>query len=185
MQRLASKFRDSVSGELLKEFSLKNSLSVPRPTSVVVNVGLGIAKDDEKILDLVAADIKTITGQHPNVRRARKAEAGFKIRAGDPIGLAVTLRGDRMWSFLDKLFNVVLPRVRDFRGLSEKSFDRQGNFSFGIVDYSVFPEIDPNKVTKARGFGVTVVTSAKNYDQSRSLLTKLGLPLRKKLGRGQ
>ena len=146
---------------------------------IVVNMGVGKFKDDSKYLESAANDLAVITGQKPAVRRAKKAVSGFKLRAGDPIGLTVTLRGKRMWDFFEKLVKIVLPRLRDFRGVSRKSFDGSGNYSLGIEEHTVFPEVDPSKVDKVKSLEITIVTAAKNDEEGFELLKKLGMPFEK------
>ncbi len=146
---------------------------------IVVNMGIGKALDDSKYLESAADDLKVITGQKPATRVAKKAVAGFKLRAGEPVGLVVTLRGKRMWDFFEKLVNIVLPRLRDFHGVSRKSFDGSGNYNLGIEEHTVFPEIDPNKLEKVKGLEVAIVTTAKNDDEGLKLLEKLGMPFGK------
>jgi large subunit ribosomal protein L5 len=153
-------------------------MEVPRPEKIVVNMGVGEAPKDAKLLDGAVKDLTMITGQKPTIRRARKSIATFKIREGMPIGASVTMRGDRMWDFLDRLMSVVLPRIRDFRGLNERSFDGRGNYSFGLTEQLVFPEIDYDDIDTTRGMDVTIVTSARNDDEGRALLLALGFPLR-------
>ena len=176
--RLKERFRSELVAQLQSELSLGNVMQVPRPVKVVVNMGVGDASKDAKLLDGAVKDLTTISGQKPALRKARKSIATFKIREGMPIGAAVTIRGDRMWDFLDRLLSVVLPRIRDFRGLSPKSFDGQGNYSFGLNEQLVFPEIDYDDIDMTRGMDVTIVTSAKSDDEGRALLTALGFPFR-------
>ena len=163
---------------LKDELGLSNVMEVPKPVKVVVNMGVGDASRDAKLLDGAVKDLTTITGQRPALRRARKSIATFKIREKMPIGAAVTIRGDRMWDFLDRLLAVVLPRIRDFRGLNPRSFDGAGNYSFGLVEQLVFPEIDYDDIDQTRGMDITIVTSAKTDDEGRALLMALGFPLK-------
>ncbi|HVM36557.1 MAG TPA: 50S ribosomal protein L5 [Actinomycetota bacterium] len=176
--RMKERYRDEVVPQLVKELGLTNVMQAPRPVKVVLNMGVGDAPKDAKLIEGAVRDLTTITGQKPSIRRARKSLASFKIREGMPIGVAVTLRGDRMWDFLDRLMSIVLPRIRDFRGLNPKSFDGSGNYSFGVTEQLVFPEIDYDDVDATRGMDITIVTSAKNDDEGRALLLALGLPLR-------
>ena len=164
--------------ELMKKFGYKNVMQVPRFEKIVVNMGVGEAQTDAKILDAAVKDMTTITGQAPVVSRARKSIAGFKLREGVPVGCFVTLRGERMWEFFDRLINVAVPRIRDFRGLSQKSFDGRGNYSFGVKEQIIFPEIDYDKILKVLGMDITIVTSAGTDEEARELITLLGMPLR-------
>jgi len=176
--RLKEQFRSEVQARLMGDLGLDNVMQVPRPTKVVVNMGVGEASRDPKLLDGAVKDLTTITGQKPAMRRARKSIATFKIREGMPIGAAVTMRGDRMWDFLDRLLSVVLPRIRDFRGLDPGSFDGRGNYSFGLTEQLVFPEIDYDDIDAPRGMDVTIVTSADDDAAGRALLAALGFPFR-------
>jgi large subunit ribosomal protein L5 len=176
--RLKERFGAELRVELQKTLGLGNIMEVPRPQKIVVNMGVGEAPKDAKLLDGAVKDLTMITGQKPTIRRARKSIATFKIREGMPIGASVTMRGDRMWDFLDRLMSVVLPRIRDFRGLNERSFDGRGNYSFGLTEQLVFPEIDYDDIDTTRGMDVTIVTSARNDDEGRALLLALGFPLR-------
>jgi large subunit ribosomal protein L5 len=173
---LKERYQSDVSLALMKEFDLENPMEVPRVTKVVVNVGVGEAIDNAKALDAAVQDISTITGQQPVVTKARKSVANFKLREGRSIGVKVTLRGERMWSFLDRLMNVALPRTRDFRGISPNSFDGRGNYTLGVREQLIFPEIDYDSIDKIRGFEVTIVTTAPNDEQGRRLLQLLGMP---------
>jgi large subunit ribosomal protein L5 len=155
-------------------------MEVPRIAKVVVNIGIGEAKDNDKALDAAVGDVVTITGQKPALIKARKSVAAFKLRAGQTVGIKATLRGRRMWYFLDKLLNVALPRIRDFRGVSPEGFDGRGNYSLGLREQVVFPEIDYDKIDKLRGLEVSIVTTARTDDEARSLLTRLGMPFRKR-----
>jgi len=176
--RLKDRFRKEVAPTLMKEFDLKNANGVPHLHKIVVNMGVGEATQNAKILDPAVNELGQITGQKPVVTRAKKSIAAFKVRAGQSIGAMVTLRGDRMYEFFDRLVNVVLPRVRDFRGVSTKSFDGRGNYTLGLHDQLIFPEIDYAKVDKMKGMNVTIVTTARNDDQARALLRHLGMPFR-------
>jgi len=176
--RLKDRFRKEVAPTLMKEFELKNANGVPHLHKIVVNMGVGEATQNAKILDPAVNELGQITGQKPVVTRAKKSIAAFKVREGQAIGAMVTLRGDRMYEFFDRLVNVVLPRVRDFRGVSTKSFDGRGNYTLGLHDQLIFPEIDYARVDKTKGMNVTIVTTARNDDQARSLLRHLGMPFR-------
>jgi large subunit ribosomal protein L5 len=176
--RLRSKFEKEVAPALLKELELQNVMAVPRLHKIVVNMGVGEATQNAKVLDPAVNELGLITGQKPVVTRAKKSIAAFKVRAGQSIGAMVTLRGDRMYEFLDRLVNIVLPRVRDFRGVSTKSFDGRGNFTLGLHDQLIFPEISYEKVDKLKGMNVTIVTTATNDNQARTLLRHLGMPFR-------
>jgi large subunit ribosomal protein L5 len=176
--RLKQRFRDELRGKLKDELSLQNVMEVPRPEKIIVNMGVGDAARDAKLIDGAISDLTKITGQKPAVRRARKSIATFKIRKGMPIGASVTLRGDRMWDFLDRLMSIVLPRIRDFRGLDPASFDGHGNYTLGVTEQLVFPEIDYDDIDTTRGMNITLVTTARNDDEGRALLLALGLPLR-------
>jgi large subunit ribosomal protein L5 len=176
MSNLKRKYQQQIAPKLAKEFGLKNSLAVPQIKKVVVNVGLGEGAQDENLVNLISQDLAAITGQRPKVRRARKAIAGFKLQAGDPIGLAVTLRGERMYAFLEKLFKIVLPRLRDFQGVSLKSFDGRGNYSLGISEFIVFPEFEYGKTTKTKGLEITITTNAGNDQKAKRLLEEMGMP---------
>jgi large subunit ribosomal protein L5 len=176
--RMREKFVKEVMPVLMKEFGIENPMACPKIEKVVVNMGVGEATQNAKVLDPAVNDLQTITGQKPVVTKARKSIAQFKVREGQSIGAMVTLRGDRMYEFLDRLLNVALPRVRDFRGVNMKSFDGRGNYTLGLHDQLIFPEIDYSKVDKLKGMNVTIVTSAKNDDQARSLLKAMGMPFR-------
>jgi large subunit ribosomal protein L5 len=176
--RLKEIFKKQVVPALMKEFSYKNVMAVPQMKKIVVNMGVGEAIANAKILDVASAEVAAITGQKPVITRAKKSIASFKLREGMPIGVSVTLRGDVMYEFFDRLCNIALPRVRDFKGVSTKSFDGRGNYTLGLRDQLVFPEIDYSKVDKIRGMNITVVTSAKTDNEARSLLKHLGLPFR-------
>ena len=178
--RMLMAYRDGVVPQLTKEFDYANVMQVPRVAKVVVNIGIGEAKDNDKALDAAVGDVTTITGQKPALIKARKSVANFKLREGQTIGIKTTLRGRRMWYFLDKLVNVALPRIRDFRGVSPDGFDGRGNYSLGMREQVVFPEIDYDKIDKLRGLEVSIVTTARSDDEARSLLTRLGMPFRKR-----
>jgi large subunit ribosomal protein L5 len=176
--RLKSRFKGEVAPALMKEFELKNPMAVPHVHKIVVNMGIGEATQNAKILDPAVNELGQITGQKPVTTRAKKSIAAFKVREGQAIGAMVTLRGDRMYEFLDRLVNVVLPRVRDFKGVSSKSFDGRGNYTLGLHDQLIFPEIDYSRVDKTKGMNVTIVTTAQTDDQARVLLKHLGMPFR-------
>ena len=176
---LKEHYQQQVVAALRKQFGYANMMRVPRLEKVVINMGVGDAKDDAKLVDAAAGDLAIITGQKPAVRRAKKSIANFKIREGMPIGCMVTLRGDRMWEFVFRLIHTALPRIRDFQGIPEKSFDGRGNYSLGLREQVIFPEINVDKVVKTRGMDITFVTSAQTDDEARALLRELGLPLRK------
>jgi len=176
--RLRSKFEKEVAPALLKELELKNAMAVPRLNKIVINMGMGEATQNSKILDPAVNELGQIAGQKPIVTKAKKSIAAFKVREGQAIGTMVTLRGDRMYEFLDRLLNIVLPRVRDFRGVSTKSFDGRGNYTLGLHDQLIFPEISYEKVDKIKGMNVTIVTTAANDNQARTLLKHLGMPFR-------
>jgi large subunit ribosomal protein L5 len=180
MPRLKAQYRAELEQRLKDELGLGNIMQVPRPVKVVVNMGIGEAIREARLLDGAVRDLTQITGQKPLVTKAKKSIAGFKIREGQSIGAKVTLRGDRMWEFLDRLISVVLPRIRDFRGLNPATFDGHGNFTFGLTEQLVFPEIDYDQIEKVRGMDITVVTSAETDDQGRALLTALGFPFRQR-----
>jgi len=176
---LKQRYHDEIMPALMEQFGLENVMQVPHLTKVVVNVGVGEALDEAKALDSAVEDMTTITGQKPVVTLARKSIANFKLREGRAIGVKVTLRGERMWSFLDRLMNIALPRTRDFRGVPADSFDGRGNYTMGIREQLIFPEIDYDKIDKVRGFEVTIVTSAPDDEQGRALLAGLGIPFRR------
>ena len=176
--RLRTRFEKEVAPALLKELELKNAMAVPRLNKIVVNMGVGEATQNAKVLDPAVNELGQITGQKPVVTRARKSIAAFKVREGQAIGAMVTLRGDRMYEFFDRLVSVVLPRVRDFRGVSTKSFDGRGNYTLGLHDQLIFPEIQYEKVNNQKGMNVTIVTTAANDNQARTLLKHLGMPFR-------
>ena len=176
---LKERYQKEVMPALMKELKITNVMQVPRIKKVVVNIGLGEAMDNAKALDAAVGDLNQITGQKPIVTKARMSIANFKLREGRAIGAKVTLRGERMWSFLDRLMNIALPRVRDFRGVSPNAFDGRGNYTLGFREQLVFPEIEYDKIDKLRGLEVTIVTTATNDDHGRELLQKLGMPFRK------
>jgi large subunit ribosomal protein L5 len=178
-QVLKERYKKEVAPALMKTLNLDNVMEVPRVTKVVVNIGLGEALDNAKSLDAAVGDLTSITGQKPVVTKARKSIANFKLREGRAIGAKVTLRGERMWSFLDRLMNVALPRVRDFRGVSADSFDGRGNYTLGFREQLVFPEIEYDKIDKLRGLEVTIVTTARSDDHGRELLRQMGMPFKK------
>ncbi|MEG6566638.1 50S ribosomal protein L5 [Thermoanaerobacterium saccharolyticum] len=179
MARLKDKYINEVVPALMEKYSYKNIMQVPKLEKIVLNIGLGEARENPKAIEAASNDLAVITGQKPVVTRAKKSIANFKIRAGMPIGVKVTLRGERMYEFADKLFNVALPRVRDFRGLPTKSFDGRGNYSFGIKEQLIFPEIDYDKIDKVRGMDIIFVTTAKNDEEARTLLELMGMPFAK------
>lgn len=177
--RLKERYQKEVVPTLMNQFNYSSVMQVPRVEKVVLNMGVGEAAANAKALDGAVSDLQAISGQRPVITRAKKSIAGFKIRDGMPIGTKVTLRGERMYHFLDKLFNVALPRVRDFRGVSKKSFDGRGNFTLGIKEQLIFPEIDYDKIDKIRGLDVVIVTTAKNDEECKALLSELGMPFQK------
>ena len=178
MPRLKARYRAEIVPALQQEFAFANVMQVPSITKVVVNMGVGDAARDSKLIEGAIRDLTEITGQKPQVTKARKSIAQFKLREGQPIGAHVTLRGDRMWEFLDRLLSVALPRIRDFRGLNGKQFDGRGNYTFGLNEQSMFPEIDQDKIDRARGMDITVVTTAANDAEGRVLLSLLGFPFK-------
>jgi len=178
ISRLRERYRNEVIPALMKRFGYKNPMAVPKLSKVIVNIGLGEASQNIKLLDVAAQELGQITGQKPIITRAKKSIANFKIRKGMPIGCCVTLRGERMYEFMDRLCNVVLPRVRDFKGLAANAFDGRGNYTLGLRDQLVFPEIDYTRVDKIRGMNITLTTTARNDEEGRELLKQLGLPLR-------
>ncbi|MGA7615423.1 MAG: 50S ribosomal protein L5 [Thermoanaerobaculia bacterium] len=174
--RLKELYHSEVRQKLQKEFAIENVMAIPKIEKVVLNMGLGEAIQNSKILDNGVDELTSIAGQKPVITRAKKSIAAFKLREGMPIGTMVTLRGERMYEFLDRLINVALPRVRDFRGVSTKAFDGRGNYTLGVRDHLIFPEIDYSKVDKSKGMNITIVTTAKNDEQARFLLRELGMP---------
>lgn len=177
--RLKERYESTVVPELVKQFTYKSVMQAPRLEKVVINMGVGEAVQNAKLLDSAVQDLTKITGQKPVVTRAKKSIAGFKLREGMPIGCKVTLRGERMYHFVDKLFNVALPRVRDFRGLSPKAFDGRGNYTFGVKEQLIFPEIEYDEVDQVRGMDIIFVTSANTDEEAKALLQQLGMPFRK------
>ena len=176
--RLRERYRAEIAAAMLEEFKYPNVMQVPTVTKIVVNMGVGEAARDAKLIEGAVRDLSTITGQKPAVARARKSVAQFKLREGMPIGVHVTLRGARMWEFCDRLLTLALPRIRDFRGLSDRQFDGRGNYTFGLTEQLMFHEINPDQVDRQRGMDVTLVTTATNDDEGRSLLRRLGFPFR-------
>jgi len=179
MARLKEKYKKEVVPALSKEFGIKNPMAIPKLEKIVINMGLGEAISNPKVLDIAIEELKAITGQKPVITKAKKSIASFKLRQGMSIGAMVTLRGDRMYEFLDRLISIALPRVRDFKGLSPKSFDGRGNYTLGIREQIIFPEVDFNKVDKIRGMNISIVTTAKNDELGFALLKALGMPFRK------
>ena len=179
MNRLLEQYKNEFSPALQKELGLENVMQIPKITKVVVNIGVGEALDNPKALDAAVTDLTIITGQKPVVIAAKKAISNFKLREGRQIGVKVTLRGDKMWAFLDRLINVALPRVRDFRGISADSFDGRGNYTLGLTEQLIFPEIQYDKIDKVRGMEISILTTAETDDHARQLLSKFGMPFRK------
>ncbi|MCI7084833.1 50S ribosomal protein L5 [bacterium] len=179
MARLRDYYKKEVAPALMNKFSYKSVMQIPKLDKIVVNVGAGEAKENSKVIDAIVADLSAITGQKPLITRARKSVANFKLREGMAIGAKVTLRGDRMYEFLDRLFNVALPRVRDFRGINPDSFDGRGNYNMGIKEQLIFPEIDYDKIDKVRGMDICFVTTAQTDEEARELLTLMGAPFAK------
>jgi len=176
--RLKERYQKDVVPAIAKEFGIKNPMAIPRVDKIVLNMGMGEAIANAKILDTATDELRAITGQKPVITKAKKSIASFKLRQGMPIGVMVTLRGDRMYEFLDRLVSIALPRVRDFRGVSPKAFDGRGNYTIGVREQLIFPEIDFNKVDKLRGMNISIVTTARNDEQARALLKGLGMPFR-------
>ena len=176
MARMKKKFQDEVTPALMKKFSYKSVMQIPKIEKVVINVGCGDARDNLKVLESVVKDITAITGQKAVITKAKKSVANFKLREGMPVGVKITLRQEKMWEFLDRLFNVALPRVRDFRGISANSFDGRGNYALGIKEQLIFPEIDYDKIEKIRGMDIVICTTAKSDEEGRELLSLLGAP---------
>ena len=176
--RLKEKYRNEVVADLTTEFDYKNPMQVPRLKKITLNMGVGEAAQDAKVLEEATKQLGQITGQKPQLRRARKSIANFKVREGMPVGLRVTLRGDRMWEMLDRLNSIVFPRIRDFRGISPTSFDGQGNYNLGVREQIIFPEIDYDRIDRVRGLDIAITTTAKTDDEGRALLKKLGMPFR-------
>ena len=181
--RLKTRYQDEIRTKLNDEFSYDNVMQIPGLTKIVVNMGVGDAARDSKVINGALEDLTAITGQKPQLRRAKKSIANFKLREGMPIGAKVTLRGDRMWEFLDRLVTLALPRIRDFRGLSDRQFDGNGNYTFGLSEQTMFYEIDIDKIDRVRGMDITLVTTATNDDEGRALLTHLGFPFADKDGK--
>lgn len=177
---LKDRYETQVKEALQKQFGYANVMQMPKLEKIVVNMGVGDAKDDSKLMDAAVAELAAITGQRPAIRKARKSIAGFKLREGQPIGCVVTLRGERMWEFLFRLINAALPRIRDFQGIPDRSFDGRGNYTFGVREQVIFPEINVDKITKTRGMDITFVTTAKTDEEARVLLREIGLPFRKR-----
>jgi len=176
--RLKSRYRSEIAPALKTQFGFKNPMQIPTLVKIVVNMGVGEAARDSKLIEGAVRDLTIITGQKPQVTKSRKSIAQFKLREGQPIGAHVTMRGDRMWEFADRLLSISLPRIRDFRGLSPKQFDGKGNYTFGLTEQVVFPEIEQDKVDRPRGMDITIVTTAKNDDEGRALLKALGFPFK-------
>ncbi|MEX0786252.1 MAG: 50S ribosomal protein L5 [Dehalococcoidia bacterium] len=174
--RLKQRYRDEILPALMQEFSFANIMQAPRVKKVVLNIGLGEATQDAKVLDAASTDLATITGQKPVITRAKRSIANFKVREGNPIGVMVTVRGNQMWEFLDRLLNTALPRIRDFRGVSPKAFDGRGNFSLGVREQLIFPEIEYDKVDRVRGLQINIITTARNDEEGTRLLELLGMP---------
>ena len=179
MNRLRQKYENEVKNQMVEKFGYKSVMQIPTIDKIVINMGIGDAVSNSKVLDEAVAELALITGQKPVITRAKKSIAGFRLREGMPIGCKVTLRGERMYDFLDKLVSVSLPRVRDFRGVSKKSFDGRGNYTLGVKEQLIFPEIDYDKVNKVRGMDIVVVTTANTDEEARELLTQLGMPFQK------
>jgi large subunit ribosomal protein L5 len=182
--RVKTRYTEQVVPALQKQFGYDNVMQIPRLQKIVLNMGVGEARDDAKLMDAAVADLTAIAGQKPAIRRAKKSIANFKLREGMPIGCMVTLRGDKMWEFVDRLIHAALPRIRDFQGIPDKSFDGRGNYSMGVREQFIFAEIDIDKVTRTRGMDITFVTSAPNDEEARALLRELGMPFRKPQGQG-
>jgi large subunit ribosomal protein L5 len=180
--RLKAKYDDEIRGALKSELGLSNVMEVPRMEKIVLNCGVGLATQQSSLLDGAVTDLSVITGQKPLVTKAKKSIAGFKLREGNAIGAKVTLRGDRMWEFFDRLVSLAIPRIRDFRGMSTRSFDGRGNYTFGVTEQLIFPEIDYDKIDTVRGMDITIVTTATTDDQGRALLRALGFPFRRDTG---
>jgi large subunit ribosomal protein L5 len=177
--RLKARYRDELRDQLQTELGLANVMEVPRLEKVVINMGVGEAVNQSKLIDGALTDMQIIAGQRPIVTRAKKSIANFKLREGNPIGVKVTLRGDRMWEFLDRLISLAIPRIRDFRGLPANSFDGRGNYTFGVTEQLIFPEIDYDQVDKTRGMDITIVTTARTNDEGRALLASFGFPFKR------
>ena len=180
--RFKERYDTEIRDQLMKELGLDNLMQVPKMEKIVVNMGVGDYTQDAKTIDGAVEDLRIVTGQQPKVNRARKSIANFKLREGMPIGASVTMRGDRMWEFFDRLVTLAIPRIRDFRGLNPKGFDGSGNYSFGVTEQLIFPEIDYDSVVKVRGMSITLVTTAENDEQGRALLSAFGFPFRQQAG---
>ena len=178
LPRLQERYRDEIAPALMQEFGYQNPMQVPRLIKVVVNMGVGEGKEDVKFVTQAADELALIAGQRPRINKSRKSISNFKLREGMPVGCSVTLRREKMWEFLDRLISISLPRIRDFRGLSPKSFDGHGNYSMGMREQSMFPEIDPDKVSRVQGLNITIATTAKTDPEALALLRRLGMPLR-------
>ena len=176
MSRFSEMYKNDVAPALMKKFEYKSVMQIPKIDKVVINVGAGEAKENSKVIDAISTDLATITGQKPVVCRAKKSVANFKLREGMPIGVKVTLRGDKMYEFVDRLFSIALPRVRDFRGINPNSFDGRGNYSMGVKEQLIFPEIEYDKIDKVRGMDITFITTAKTDEEAKELLTLMGAP---------
>ncbi|MEA3507653.1 MAG: 50S ribosomal protein L5 [Synergistota bacterium] len=176
--RLSEKYKSEIAGRLQKQFAYRNAMEVPRVLKVVVNMGVSEAKTDYKYMDAAVSEMQTITGQRPMVKKAKRSVAGFKVREGMPVGCSVTLRGPRMWEFLDRLISLALPRIKDFQGVSPRGFDGRGNYNLGLGEQLVFPEIDYDKVSRIRGMNISIITSAGSDEEGLSLLRELGMPFR-------
>lgn len=176
---LGQVYKDKVAPKLVSEFNLGNPMAAPKIEKVVINMGIGDVKDDKAVREKVIEEFAALAGQRPSIRLARKSVSGFSLRKGEPVGLSATLRGRRMYAFLEKLFNIVLPRLRDFRGVSPSSFDQNGNYTLGITEHTVFPEVDLGKVGKVRGLEITIVTNTKDKEKAKRLLEELGMPFEK------
>ena len=179
MPRLKKKYKEEIVDRLRKDFQYTNTMEIPRIDKVVVNIGVGDAKQDMKLMNASMDELATITGQFPMMRRAKKSVAGFKLREGMPVGCFVTLRGAKMWEFLDRLVSLALPRIKDFQGISKKSFDGRGNYNLGLREQLIFPEIDYDKVLRVRGMNISITTTAKSDEEGLALLTELGFPFAK------
>jgi large subunit ribosomal protein L5 len=179
LPRLLARYREEIAPALQQEFGLANVMQIPRLTKIVVNMGVGEAVQDKKSIESAMDELTLITGQRPRLNRSRKSIAGFKVREGMPVGASVTLRGARMWEFFDRLLSIAIPRVRDFRGLNPKSFDGRGNYSFGVTEQLIFPEIDFDQVSSTRGMDITICTTASNDEHAKALLDAFGFPFRK------
>lgn len=182
-ERLEQLYKGQVLSKLMSELKLGNAMAAPKLKKIVVAAGIGKFKEDPKLIESATTDLRTITGQTPKITKAKVAISAFKLRANDVVGLVVTLRGEKMWSFLDKLVSIVLPRVRDFRGIDKSSFDGRGNLSLGFTEHTVFPEIDANKVDRMKSLGVTITTTAGTDERGKLLLSSLGFPFKKEIGR--